>query len=201
METAEKRFDVRELVDKLEQVLLRIILAISPLDVSLLLGSIRGSCMTANLIKDKDVIILLGSTGVGKSTLMHFLAGSKMRVTDVDGIPHLEPEEVVSGLEDVKFSCSSRSVTTGIHAITMNMSGETYIVCDTAGFDDTRAVEYDIASGIVMTNAIRSLSHRSGNHSYETFESKEESHTSYYQTYSLVQKLCWLCVLFVQHDI
>ena len=38
----------------------------------------------------------------------------------------------------------------------MNMSGETYIVCDTAGFDDTRAVEYDIASGIVMTNAIRS---------------------------------------------
>ena len=66
METAEKRFDVRELVDKLEQVLLRIILAISPLDVSLLLDSIRGSCMTANLIKDKDVIILLSSTGVGK---------------------------------------------------------------------------------------------------------------------------------------
>ena len=154
--TADTRINMRELVDGLEQVLLRIILAISPLDVSLLLGSIRGSCMTANLIKDKDVIILLGSTGVGKSTLMHFLAGSKMRVTDVEGIPHLEPEEVMSGLEDVKFSCSSRSVTTGIHAITMNMNGETYIVCDTAGFDDTRAVEYDIASGIVMTNAIRS---------------------------------------------
>ena len=154
--TADTMIDVRELVDSLENVLLRINVAIRPLDVSLLLGSIRGSCMTANLIKDKDIILLLGSTGVGKSTLMHYLAGSKMRPTKVNGIPHLVPEEVMSGLEDVKFSCASRSVTTGIHAITMNMSGETYIVCDTAGFDDTRGVEDDIASGIVMINAIRS---------------------------------------------
>ena len=111
--------------------------------------------LMAFLIKDKDIILLLGNTGVGKSTLMHYLAGSKMRPTKVNGIPHLVPEEVMSGLEDVKFSCTSRSVTTGIHAITMNMNGETYIVCDTAGFGDTRAVEDDIASGIVMINAIR----------------------------------------------
>ena len=150
--------DLRDLLDSIERVLLRIILATSPLDVALLLDSVRGSIVASHLIKGKDIILLLGSTGVGKSTLMHFLAGSRMRVTTVGGIPHVEPEKVMSGLEDVKYSCSSRSETTGIHAVTMNVNGETYSVCDTAGFDDTRGVEYDIASGIVMTNAIRSAS-------------------------------------------
>jgi ABC-type sugar transport system ATPase subunit len=31
------------------------------------------------LVKEKDIIIFLGDTGTGKSTSIHFLAGSKMR--------------------------------------------------------------------------------------------------------------------------
>ena len=83
--------DLRDLLDSIERVLLRIILATSPLDVALLLDSVRGSIVASHLIKGKDIILLLGSTGVGKSTLMHFLAGSRMRVTTVGGIPHVEP--------------------------------------------------------------------------------------------------------------
>ena len=143
-------------VERLEEVLQRIMKTLRTLDVTLLLDSVRGSNMSANLIQGEDIIVLLGSTGVGKSTIMHFLAGSKMSFTDVDGVPHLEPVDVIRGLEDVKVSCSSKSETTGINAVTVEMNNETCIICDTAGLDDTRGVEYDIASGIVMANAIQS---------------------------------------------
>ncbi len=33
----------------------------------------------AQVIAGKDIILLLGSTGVGKSTTIHYLAGSKMK--------------------------------------------------------------------------------------------------------------------------
>ena len=156
---AEEEFmlsDISDLVEDMEGALLRALLLISPLDVSLLLDSVLASSNAAQSIKGKDIILLVGSTGVGKSTLMHFLAGSKMRMTNVDGIPHVEPEEVKSGLENVKFSCYSRSETTGIHAVTMDLNGKICIVCDTAGLGDTRGSEHDIASGIAMTSAIRS---------------------------------------------
>ena len=35
-------------------------------------------------VKDKDIYLLLGGTGVGKSTTIHFLCGSKMKM-DKDG--------------------------------------------------------------------------------------------------------------------
>ena len=154
--TVEPKSSMREQVERLCEVLQRVINTIRKLDVALLLSSVRGSNMTAKLIQDKDIIVLLGSTGVGKSTIMHFLAGSKMRVIDVEGVPHLEPVDVIRGLEGVKGSCSSISETTGINAVTIEMNGETCIICDTAGLDDTRGVEYDIACGIVMANAIQS---------------------------------------------
>ena len=144
------------LVEKIEDVLYRALRSIAPLDIVYLLDSVRTSIDAAQLIKDKDIILLLGSTGAGKSTLMHFLAGSHMRMTEIDGVEHLEPEGVMTGMEDVSLSCSSRSETTGIRAINMHFNEKNYTVCDTAGLGDTRGPEQDITSGIVMTNAIRS---------------------------------------------
>jgi energy-coupling factor transporter ATP-binding protein EcfA2 len=148
--------EISDLVENMEFALFRALRCIAPLDINYLLNSVRSSLDTASLIKNKDIILLLGSTGAGKSTLMHFLAGSKMRLTEVSGIEHLEPEVVMTGLEDVTYSCSSRSETSGIHAITMHFEEKTYIVCDTAGLGDLAGPEQDITSGIVMTRAIRS---------------------------------------------
>lgn len=33
---------------------------------------------SAKLIKDKDILLLTGTTGAGKSTTSHYLAGSEM---------------------------------------------------------------------------------------------------------------------------
>lgn len=144
-------------IDSLKQgVLTRIRKAIRPLDVAGLIDNIRGTNTAAQTIKGRDIILILGCTGVGKSTLIHFLAGSKMTFTEIDEIPHLGPETIMDGLEDVVVSCSSVSATTGIHAVSIKTTEKSYIICDTAGFADSRGVEYEIASGIVMTNAIRS---------------------------------------------
>lgn len=47
---------------------------------------------SGQIIEDKDTILLLGSTGAGKSTTVHYLAGSKMRLVKINSIPHIEPE-------------------------------------------------------------------------------------------------------------
>ena len=145
-------------IDSLKQgVLTRIRKAIRPLDVAGLIDNIRGTNTAAQSIKGRDIILILGCTGVGKSTLIHFLAGSKITVTETeDDIPHWAPETIMDGLKDVVVSCSSVSATNGIHAVSVDTTEKSYIICDTAGFADTRGEEYEIASGIVMTDAIRS---------------------------------------------
>ena len=144
------------LLNKMELTLYRTLRIISPLDISRLLENVRSSVNAEYLIKDNDIILLLGSTGAGKSTLMHFLAGSKMRMIEVRGTQCLEPEVVMEGLEDIAFSRSSRSETSGIRAVTIHSDDKEFVVCDTAGLGDTRGPEQDITNGIVMTKAIRS---------------------------------------------
>jgi len=47
---------------------------------------------SAKKIKEKDVILLLGGTGAGKSTTIHYLVGSKMYKTEMK-IPKSSPNE------------------------------------------------------------------------------------------------------------
>jgi ABC-type sugar transport system ATPase subunit len=44
------------------------------------------------MVKNKDIIMFLGDTGTGKSTTLHFLAGSKMRKVTLNKIDHIEPD-------------------------------------------------------------------------------------------------------------
>jgi putative ribosome biogenesis GTPase RsgA len=48
----------------------------------------------ARKIYGKDICILLGVSGVGKSTTIHFLAESKMIETKVGKLSHIGPSEV-----------------------------------------------------------------------------------------------------------
>lgn len=42
----------------------------------------------------KEVVLLLGTTGSGKSTFIHFMGGSKMGYLEKDGIRYIGPVEV-----------------------------------------------------------------------------------------------------------
>ena len=64
----------------------------------------------AKLIEGKDVCLLLGHTGAGKSTTIHFLAGSKMKVDP--NTDHIFPVNVKS--EELKKIATVQKVTESV---------------------------------------------------------------------------------------
>ncbi|ETO02276.1 hypothetical protein RFI_35160, partial [Reticulomyxa filosa] len=113
-------------------------------------------------IKDKNVILFLGSTGTGKSTLIHFLAGSTMEKQIVDGKPHIAPVNVKDALITVKTSPYAKSETRYIAAVPIDLKArgviggsDTIVLCDTPGFEDTNGPEVDVANGVGIVKALQ----------------------------------------------
>ena len=122
----------------------------------------------AKRIKDKDVILLLGETGTGKSTTIHFLAGSKMASTCVDigkgvSLRHIAPVKPyhIQALYNVSVSSRAESETRYINVVPVNLSEfknstskRILYLCDTPGFGDTAGAEVEIANSLGVLEAI-----------------------------------------------
>ena len=68
--------------------------SIQPFDIATFKNYIVESEKSIEKVKGKEITLLIGETGVGKSTFVHVLAGSKLR-HGVDGkIRHIEVEEM-----------------------------------------------------------------------------------------------------------
>jgi ribosome biogenesis GTPase A len=92
------------------------------------------------IIKDKNVYLLIGLTGAGKSTTIHFLAGSKMESTPLNGQPHISPTEIRNRyLSKVKTSPFFVSETRQIFPVVIELDKnerfgrDSIIMCDTPG--------------------------------------------------------------------
>mmetsp|Transcript_10356 Transcript_10356/g.21295 ORF Transcript_10356/g.21295 Transcript_10356/m.21295 type:complete len:210 (-) Transcript_10356:158-787(-) len=85
------------------------------LDVKTLMSLLEPSKKAAEKIAGKNIVLLIGGTGAGKTTTALYLAGSSFEVTDVDGnnhfhpksLPFLELEQFVvgSGDDSVNVGC------------------------------------------------------------------------------------------------
>ncbi|CAM2727660.1 unnamed protein product [Rotaria socialis] len=135
---------------------------ISPLNIHDLFRLIEKVDDAAEVIKNKDIIFLLGGTGSGKSTAIHFLAGSTMTATRIEGLNHIAPTNFPnSDLQYVISSPFARSETRFITPVTVRcedmgvLHPGSVILCDTPGFEDTNGPEVDIANGISIVRAIR----------------------------------------------
>lgn len=135
---------------------------ISPLDIHELFRLVEKVDDAAELIKNKDIIFLLGGTGSGKSTTIHFLAGSTMTATKVGGLNHITATNFKSpDLQYVTSSPFARSETRCITPVTVKfedvglLRSGSIILCDTPGFEDTNGPEVDIANGISIVRAIQ----------------------------------------------
>ena len=135
---------------------------ISPLNIHELFRLIEKVDDAAEIIKNKDIIFLLGGTGSGKSTVIHFLAGSKMIATRIGGLNHIAAINTRNlDLQYVTSSPFARSETRCITPVTVKFEdvgvvhSGSIILCDTPGFDDTNGPEVDIANGISIVRAIR----------------------------------------------
>jgi len=142
---------------------------IRPLDIEELIFLMTRAKQAARLIENQDVILLLGETGSGKSTLTHFLAGSKLIKERIEISPghfldHLTAQLETGGnpdLRSVVTSYQAKSETRYINPITVNLKqlgsheNKSYIVCDTPGSGDTAGTEVDIANGFGIIEAIK----------------------------------------------
>ncbi|KAL4445289.1 hypothetical protein ABPG74_022102, partial [Tetrahymena malaccensis] len=140
-----------------------------PLNVGELKRLIDKTIEAKKLIKNQDILLFLGGTGSGKSTSIHFLAGSPMKELQINikgghilkyigpVISKIQRQE----LKNIKVSPYAESETRYISPVQLNykdigmIKDGSIMLCDAPGFGDTAGPEVDIANGIGMVNAIR----------------------------------------------
>ncbi|ETO35047.1 hypothetical protein RFI_02028 [Reticulomyxa filosa] len=132
-------------------------------NIKFMLELVKKAEEAAEQIRNKNVILLLGGTGAGKSSLIHFLAGSTMEQQTVDGQSHIAPKNVKNkALDNVKTSVKTVSETKYITAVPIDLKEmgvygdqDSIILCDTPGFEDTGGPEIDVANGIGIIKALK----------------------------------------------
>lgn len=122
---------------------------------------------SAKLIADKEIVLLVGSTGAGKSTTIHFLAGSEMKmvrekISDGTFLNHIKPVKLPKNKDLIRVTTSPHSisetryiwpVTIALKDIASYMNGD-IILCDAPGFADTSGPEVDIANSLGVIDAL-----------------------------------------------
>jgi len=153
-----KNGDLKTLSEELS----RILKQLRPLDIHEIQRLVNEAEICAEMIKGEDVVLFLGDTGAGKSTHIHFLAGSKMVKTIVKGLNHIMPTEIKNpALKKVSSSPFAKSETRFISAVPINIldmdgdNNERLVLCDTPGFEDTNGAEVDIANGYSIVKAVK----------------------------------------------
>jgi hypothetical protein len=138
-----------------------------PLDIKKLIQLIKATKQHEETMDGQAIILFLGKTGTGKSTTVHFLAGSKMVATKVYGLDHIAPQGTRKGLskntalEQVGVSPHAKSETRYVRAVPIELEnfceyeGGSVILCDTPGFEDTGGPEINIANGRGLIEAIK----------------------------------------------
>ncbi|CAF4463204.1 unnamed protein product, partial [Rotaria sp. Silwood2] len=135
---------------------------IRPLNIPELFRLFQKVDETAQLVRGEDIILLLGGTGAGKSTTIHFLGGSQLKEIKVSGLNHIHPVEIRNpDLKKISTTPFARSETRCIIPVRVHFkdvggySNESIVLCDSPGFEDTSGSEVDIANGIGIVKAIK----------------------------------------------
>jgi len=129
-------------------------------ELGLLLAEQEGCIKQLN---GEEVVMLIGFTGCGKSTTIHWLAGSTMeKWTESNGKPHVGPTHVINpAAQDVLSSSTSKSITRFLKAVPVNakalggVSDKTLVLVDAPGLMDSRNAETDCANGIGIVDAMQ----------------------------------------------
>lgn len=102
-------------------------------------------------LKEKNLVLFLGASGVGKSTALNYLYGCKMiKVMDSDtGMYTIEAEDAKAKIGGGVFS---KTLCPDIFEV----PGKDYAFCDCPGFQDNRGANYTIAGAVLMREAVRS---------------------------------------------
>ena len=128
---------------------------VNPVDLEKLVRLMKINEKAGTSFEDKDIVLLCGSTGSGKTTTLHFLAGTTFREEEVDGFFHLQPIGYADpAVARFKTSCGRDAMTSSLQATSVTVDGKELIICDIPGFGASQDVEEDIANGLGIVRAI-----------------------------------------------
>jgi energy-coupling factor transporter ATP-binding protein EcfA2 len=126
-----------------------------PVDLEKLYRLLTPNHAAGEAMKDKDVWLLLGSTGAGKTTTIQFLAGTTFEEVEVDGSFHFKAASFPDPkLKDFHTSSGAASVTKTVQCFELQVDGKSIVLCDVPGFGDTKGTE-DIANAFGVIQAIQ----------------------------------------------
>lgn len=130
----------------------------SEVDLPYLMELLEETHQAQNVIAGKDVLLLIGNTGAGKTTTLLYLAGCKMEEQERDGEDHYEPVDFPSdALRAYKVGGGARSVTRTLQAFsitTLSIANSEVVLCDAPGFCDTDGIEQEIANSQALSRAL-----------------------------------------------
>ena len=144
---------------------------IEPLDVELLKLYVHQAISASKDIEKENIVMFIGKTGAGKSTTIHYLAGSKMKkVKDKNNLDHIQcvDQTVDNKCKNITTSAERRSETRYVSTVQINLqkrginitNNNTINLCDCPGIEDTNGPEVDISNalGIIsMLNKVNSV--------------------------------------------
>jgi energy-coupling factor transporter ATP-binding protein EcfA2 len=133
----------------------------APFNMQLLKRSIENGRSTLDQVTGKDVVLVLGKTGTGKTTFVQAIAGKRIKVVEhvmlLDGKVNVhrvfEAEDPLDGFEIGHAKLSATKAINSIEKTTSKGSTLTYV--DTPGFEDTDGHEMDIATSIMLTEVAK----------------------------------------------
>lgn len=131
-----------------------------PFDMELLQQSIETGSKVFDDVTDKNVVLVIGKTGTGKSTLIQGIAGKMLQeavhTTDCAGqFVEKSVYEAVDALPDFEIGHAKSSQTKSFScfvAPSNEGNKKTTVYVDTPGFEDTDNQEIDIATSIMLSH-------------------------------------------------
>jgi len=139
---------------------------IRPLNIQEIQRLLSKNNKTVNSIQGQDIVLLIGSTGSGKSTTIQVLAGGNMKLEKVEMpgksgkyLDHVRavPPFPNQALKEIISSPFAKSETKNICPIMVtlpNSEGNVWLV-DAPGYGDTGGPEVDITNSVGLISALQ----------------------------------------------
>jgi len=128
------------------------------LDLSRLTRLMKQTLQVGEQLKGKDVFLLCGEAGSGKTTTLQFLLGTTFAEVEIDGFLHLKPHKY-SSPQHAQFetSYSSQGVTTEcLQAAKVTVDGiSEVVICDVPSSDGAGRLEDEVTLGLGIVKSIQ----------------------------------------------